>query len=435
MLIAVIAILLIMAIVKSSSAESGKAVDYSEVEKRDITETVSASGKIFPATEVKISSDVSGEIVELHVAEGDTVRKGDILALIDPDLYESQVRRGEASLSAARVQLAQSRSAVQVAIAQKEQSTAQYNNQKRIHKRNEELFQKGVISELEYDNSLMSLETAEADFKSASANLKSREDDVDAAGFNIESAQASLSELKTSLRKTTIHSPMDGVVSLLNVEQGERVVGTIQMSGDVLMRIADLSYIEAQVEVSENDILNVSLGDIAEIEVEAYYGRVFSGKVTEIANSAANINSATSKSLTSDEVTNFIVKIGIDNDSYLDLIKSGRPFPFRPGMSCSVEIQTENKTAVLSVPLAAVTAREVEKEGKKNAMEEIVFVVRNDTAYRHIVTTGVQDRSYIEIVSGLTEGQTIVSGPYSAVSRELEDKTKVHKRKGNKEEN
>lgn len=427
LLLIIILILIISAIVKSASMNKGMGVDYAEVERRDITETVSASGKIFPETEVKISSDVSGEIVELNVIEGDSVQIGDVLAIIDPDLYESQVRRGQASLSSAHVQLAQARSAVQVAIAQKEQADAQLKNQQKIHNRNIELHEKGVISNAEFESSEISLETASAEYKSAVANLKSREDDVEAASYNIESADASLSELRTSLRKTTIHSPMNGVVSLLNVEKGERVVGTIQMSGDVLMRIADFGSIEARVEVSENDILNVSLGNEAEIEVEAYYGRTFKGKVTEIANSAANISSTTRTSLSNDEVTNFIVKIGVDEESYKTLIQEGKPFPFRPGMSCSVEIKTEQKENVLAVPLAAVTTREKENEGNNN-IDEVVFRVQNDTAFQTIVNTGIQDRSYIEITSGISEGETIVSGPYSAVSRELENKMKVHKK-------
>ncbi len=433
LLIAVILLLIIGAIYKSQTSESGLAVEYALVQKRDIIETVSASGKIFPETEVKISSDVSGQIVELNVAEGDSVKKGEILARIDPDAYLSQVRRGKAALNTARVQLAQSKSAVQVAIAQKLQAEARYKNQKHVHQRNVELHKKGVISDLDFENSLMSLETAEADFKAAQATLKSRKKDVIAAQYNIESAEASLSELETSLNRTTIQAPMDGVVSLLNVERGERVVGTIQMSGTVLMRIADLSSIEAQVEVSENDILNVSLGDKVTIEIDAYYGRTFTGHVTEIANSAANI-ATTSSALTSDQVTNFIVKVRIDRDSYDDLLQAGKVFPFRPGMSCSVDIQTQEAHDVLAVPLAAVTTREKYKDSqdslknRENEIVEVVFTVQNDTARRTIVSTGIQDRAFIQVLSGLSEGETLISGPYSAVSKKLEDGSKVYEK-------
>lgn len=431
LIIIVILLLIIGAIFKSRNTETGVAVEYNTVQKRDLVETVSASGKIFPETEVKISSAVSGKIVELNVMEGDTVKKGDILARVNPDTYQSQVRRGQAALSSAHVQRAQAKSAVQIAIAQLNQAEAQLKNQKRIHARNEKLFKKGVISQAEYDNSLSALVTAEANYKSAQATLKSRKKDVIAAKYNIASAEATLAELKSSLDKTIIEAPMDGIVSLLNVEEGEMVVGTRQMAGTEILRIADLSTIEAQVEVSENDILKVSVGDEVDIEVDAYYGEKFQGIVTEIANSAANIASATGTSLTSAQVTNFVVKIRIDSSSYDQLIQQGEPFPFRPGMSCNVEIKTEERNQVLSVPLVAVTTRENKDTTDRdieNELLEVVFTVENDTANKQIVHTGIQDKKYIEVLSGLSEGVTIVSGPYSAVSEDLEDGTKVYEK-------
>ena len=351
--------LLVAAVVRSKTRKRGEAVDFEKVEKRTIIERISASGKVFPEKEVKISSDVSGEIVELYVMEGDSVKAGQLLVKIDPDTYLSAVQRGEASLNDARAQKAINEANVQNAIAQKEQIQVQLENAERINRRNEQLFSEGVISEADLESSQTSMNQLKSNLKAAEASLNSAKKNVEAANYRIKSAQASLAELKTSLSRTTIAAQIEGVVSQLNVEAGERVVGTIQMTGTEIMRIANLSVMEVQVEVSENDILNVALEDEVEIEVDAFFDREFKGKVTEIASSA---NSASTASLTSDQVTNFVVKIRIDQESYADLLNDRRQVPFKPGMTATVDILTQRVDDVITVPIQAVTTRELDED-------------------------------------------------------------------------
>lgn len=410
---------------------SGTKVMAEEVSERKIQEQVSASGKIFPVTEVKISSDVSGEIVELFVEEGDSVVANQILAKIDPDAFQSQVERGAAAVNGAKAQLANSKASVENFLAQKEQIEAQLINAREIYERNKQLQAEGVVSEAELETSESNLRALEANLRSAEANIRASEQSVEAAKFNVTSAEASLKELRTSLRRTTIYAPVSGIVSLLNVEQGERVVGTIQMTGTELMRIANLNAMEVQVEVSENDIPRVAIGDEAIIEVDAYIGRTFKGKVSQIANSASN--TATTVSLTTDQVTNFIVTINIDQSSYADLIKPGQQYPFRPGMSASVEINTETIHDALSIPIQAVAAREWTSlhEGEdlppnQDELVELVFVVEADTVRAQEVSTGIQDDTYIQVTAGLQAGQKVVTGPYSEVSKELKSGDEVN---------
>jgi len=376
-LILFVAALAAAAYFKGQNKPKGQEVTVEEVEKRTIVEKVTASGKIFPETEVKISSDVSGEIVELYIQEGDSVRVGQVLAKIDPDTYESTVQRGRASVNSAQ---------------------------------------------------------------SAEASLIAARKQVESASYSVESAEATLRELQTSLNRTTIKSPTDGVVSSLSVEQGERVVGTMQMTGTEMMRIANLSAMEVQVDVSENDILRVSLNDDVEIEVDAYLDRKFKGVVTEIANSASNIGGA---SLNTDQVTNFVVKVRIDSDSYKDIVGPNKRYPFRPGMSASVDITTEVKEGMLSIPIQAVTVREKEddKDDKKkkaadDELEEVVFIMEADTVRMVKVTTDIQDDEYILIKSGLEAGETVVTGPYSAISKKLDegDNVRVKEEKDDDEE-
>ncbi len=449
-LLGLITLLIIVAVVKSKSKTKGEKVSVEKVEKRTIKEKVSASGKIFPETEVKISSDVSGEIVELYIEEGDSVSIGQLLARIDPDQYQSQVERGIASVNNSKAQLANARSGIQrskaqltQAKAQKEQIEAQISNTRAIHERNIGLHKDGIISDSDFETSLSNLRVLEANLRSSEANVKSSEANLEsakqsakAAEYTVKSTEASLRELKTSLRKTTIYSPNNGIVSMLNVEKGERVVGTSMMSGTEMMRIANLDAMEVQVDVSENDVLRVSLMDTVEIEVDAYIDRKFEGTVTEIANSASNTATA---SLTTDQVTNFVVKIRINPNSYADLITPGNRSPFRPGMSASVEINTRTEIDVLSVPIQAVTTREKEENKKKgkakkakedlntDELREIVFICRGDSAIIAEVKTGIQDDDYIQILSGLQVGDEVVTGPYSAVSRKLEDGDIVNK--------
>jgi len=444
-LVMALVLLIAFAAYKSRSKPKGVSVTTEEVTRRSIREQVSASGKVFPETEVKISSDISGEIVALFVEEGDTVKSGQLLGRIDADTYQAQVQRSQASVSNARAQVANSEAGITRAEAiltqseaQRDQIMAQAVNTRIIHARNKELFDEGIISSADFDNSTSTLDGIEANLKSAEAtiasnraNLEAARQTVNAAEFNVKSAQATLGEVNTTLRRTNIVAPIDGIISRLDVEQGERVVGTLQMAGTEMMRVADLSMIEVQVDVSENDVLRVNVGDPAEIEVDAYLDENFTGYVTEIANSATN---STAASLTTDQVTNFVVKIRINPDSYREMMaKSGR-FPFRPGMSASVDINTNTEKDVLTVPIQAVTTRDLnqaekkkpgkKKDKKKKEVEEnikeVVFVIEADTARMIQVKTGIQDDKYIQILEGLTEGMEIIEGPYSVVSKKLE---------------
>ena len=422
-ILGVIVVLLVIAFLTKGDRSSGIDVQVEEVENRTIVERVTASGKIFPEREVKISSDVSGEIVELNVAEGDSVQQGQVLVRINPDTYLSAVERGRANLNNARAQRAVAMASVETARAQKMQIQAQYNNAKRSHERNTRLFNDDVISEAEFENSLATYESAKANLESAKASISSSEQNVKAAEYTIKGAEASLSELQTSLQRTTIAAPVDGIVSRLNVELGERVVGTIQMAGTEMMRVANFSTMEVQVEVSENDILKVSLGDSVEIEVDAYLDRTFYGRVTEIANSAANVMQV-GGSLASDQVTNFIVKARINPTSYEDLIFPGRPFPLRPGMSAAVDIITNIQEDIPSLPIQAVTTREDEDSGEFN---EVVFLYKDGQAELAKVKTGIQDDRFIHIREGVEVGQKVVTGPFSAVARRLSDGDDVNK--------
>lgn len=410
---------------KGQGKPKGIEVTVEEADNRTILEKVTASGKIFPETEVKISSDVSGEIVELYVQEGDSVYIGQVLAKIDPDTYESTVERGRASVNSAKANKAASATQIESSKAQIQQIQAQLTNAKTVHDRNVKLLSEGVISQVEFDQSLSALQGLVANMRSAEATLESAKKNVEGASYSVQSAEATLREMRTSLSRTIIKSPTNGIVSSLSVEQGERVVGTIQMAGTEMMRIANLSAMEVQVDVSENDILRVSLNDKVDIEVDAYLDRKFSGYVTEIANSASNIGGAAS--LNTDQVTNFVVKVRVDSESYKDLLGPNKRYPFRPGMSASVDIRTETMDNVLAIPIQAVTVREKEddKDNKKkkaadDELEEVVFVMEADTVRMVNVTTGIQDDEYILVTSGLEKGEVIITGPYSAISKKLD---------------
>lgn len=439
LLVAVVA-LVALAIWRNQSKPKGEKVIVEKVTKRTIQERVAASGKVFPQTEVKISSDVSGEVVELYVKEGDSVVTNQLLARIDPDAYQSQVERGVAGVNSSKAQKANAGAQIETYKAQKEQIKAQLDNARDIHKRNEKLRKDGVISQADFETSLSNLNALEANYRAAESNIRSAEQTLKAAQFSVESAEATLKELQTSLRRTTIYAPVSGIISKLNIEKGERVVGTIQMTGTEMMRIANLNAMEVRVEVSENDIPRVTLGDDAEIEVDAYLGRKFKGKVTQIANSSTS--TGVTSALTTDQVTNFEVRINIDPASYLDLVTSNKLHPFHPGMSASVEINTETEKDALSIPIQAVTTRDKDenknkapkKEGEEEDEEkkaadllEVVFVCSADTVKMVEVQTGIQDDTYIQVLSGLKENDEIVTGPYTAVSRKLKQGMKVIK--------
>lgn len=426
-ILGVMAIAAILGYVSGQQKDEGTRVFADDVKQRTIQETVAASGKVFPQTEVKISSDVSGEIVALYVEEGDSVVAGQLLAKIDADAYESQVARGVANVNAAKAQASNSRAQIKMLEASLQQTQAQLENAQQILKRNKKLREEGVISQQELESSESNVRVFEANLVSAQSNIEGAKESVKSATYQIRSSEATLKELRTSLRRTTIYAPIGGVISLLNVEQGERVVGTVQMAGTEMMRIANLNAMEVRVEVSENDVPSVKLGDKAEVEVDAYLGRKFIGTVTQIANSSTNA-AASENILNSDKVTNFEVRISIDPDSYSDLLTASNPFPFRPGMSASTEIMTLKKEGIVTVPIQCVATRENPAAKDNPALDdllEVVFVVVADSVKQVKVATGLQDDTYIEITSGLEGGESVVKGPYRALSRELKAGEKV----------
>ncbi len=398
-LVPAVIILIIFAVVGKKMGWFGKAltvkVAVEKVESRTITETITANGKIQPEKEVKLTPDVSGEIVELTVKEGDNVQKGQLLLRIKPDVYVSQRDRSLASISSARARLAQSE-------AQFIQAELSYN-------RSKQLFDEQTISKSE--------------FEQAQASYTVAKSEVDAAKFAIISAEAALKEATENLTKTSIYAPMTGTVSMLLVELGERVAGTNLMAGTEMLRVADLSRMEAQVEVNENDIVRVSLGDTALIEVDAYLDRKFKGTVTEIANSAKTTG------VSADQVTNFDVKILILPESYKDLEDQTGKNPFRPGMSATVDIQTESKHDILTVPIQSVTTRTDTTKVAVNPSDEdirtLVFITDGKYAFAKDVKTGIQDNSYIEILSGVNADEKVISAPFSAISKKLSDSTLI----------
>jgi len=417
-----IAIIVVLLVIGKSMGWFGKEVTLKvAVEKptrRTLIETITANGKIQPVIEVKISPDVSGEIVELAVKEGDRVNKGDLLVKIKPDTYVSGLERAEASLNSANARLIQTEAQLQTA--------------KLAYDRNKELFAQKAISQ--------------SDFESAESQYKVAKGDYDAARYSVKSADATLKESRESLAKTTIYAPVSGTISKLNVEKGERVVGTMQMAGTELMRLANLNNMEVRVDVNENDIVRVKYNDTALIEVDAYMGRKFKGIVTQIANSASVQGSS------ADQVTSFEVRVLLLEDSYADLTKKGITNPFRPGMSATVDIQTERKENVLTLPIQAITiqadsskndmAMKPDGEGENNEEvkatkteskksdkpKEIVFVVNKNNKVKQVpVTTGIQDDTYIEIISGALDSMDVVVAPFSVISRRLKDSTLVQK--------
>lgn len=367
-----------------------------------ITETVPANGKIQPEMEVKISPDVSGEITELNIEEGDWVEKGDLLLRINPEIYAANLDRMKASLNNMQSNLAQQKT--------------QLKDTKLKHDRNIQLIEKGAISSIEFETSLINLELAKLS--------------VEGSSFNVESSKASLKEAENNLDRTYIYAPISGTISRLNIEQGERVVGTAQMTGTELLRIADLDHMEVVVDVSENDILRVKLNDMAEVKVDAYMKGTFEGQVTEIANSANLLGTS------ADQVTNFEVKIRILKSSYQELHQTHK-YPFRPGMTASVDIQTQIKENIKLLSIQSVTTRKDSMTLKPNKREEYtkkednqeafecVFIYQDGKVVIRQVVTGIQDDENIEIISGLKEADEVVKSPYSAVSKKLRNEMQV----------
>jgi len=412
-------LLIILALAGKKAGWFGKALTYEVTTEnavhRDLTEIITANGKIQPETEVKITPDVSGEIVELAVKDGDAVKKGQFLLKIKPDIYISARDRAQAALNAARANLANAKAMLVQVEARYEQARLAYN-------RSEKLWKERTISESEWENAQSSYQVAKAEVTASKQNVAAGE-------FSVQSAEASLKEANENLIKTSVYAPMDGTVTLLNVETGERVVGTELMSGTEMLRVANLERMEVLTEVNENDIIRVELNDSALIEVDAFPDRKFKGIVTEIA------NSATSTGLTTDQVTNFEVKILLLKDSYKDLINPEKPQPFRPGMSASVDIMTESRSDVLTIPLQAVTmmadsltmADSVPASPGRTEPKEVVFVYDNGKVKTTEVKTGIQDNTYIEITSGLVENAEIITAPYNVITKKLKDGTLVKK--------
>ncbi len=391
-------LLVVFAIVGKKAGWFGKEltvkVAVEKVAVNPILEAVTANGKIQPETEVKISPDVSGEIAELTVKEGDFVQKGALLFKIKPEIYISSRDRAAATLNSTKSRLAQVE-------AQLIQAELAYNRSKK-------LFEENTISKADF-------EQAESQYKIAKAEKESAE-------YSVKSSEASLKEANENLIKTTVYSPMTGTISSLSVELGERVVGANMMTGTEVLRVADLNRMEVVVDVNENDIIRVKLGDTAVVEVDAWLDRDFRGVVTEIANSANTLGT------TSDQVTNFKVRILILKESYEDLITEKNPSPFRPGMSASVDIYTSSKTGVLTVPIQAVTTRSDTASTDPAAKDEIrtlVFLSDGTYALARDVKTGIQDNVNIEILSGLAEGEEVIVQPFSAISKKLSDSTKI----------
>ena len=403
-ILAVILLIIILIIGKKAGwfGEENSAinVETQKVIPTTIIQKVSATGKIQPELEIKISSEVSGEIIELPVKEGQMVKKGDLLVRINPDIYQSVVKRSAASLETVRASL--------------QQSSATLKEAEESYKRNKVLFDKGVISKSDWDKAVSAYEVAKA----------SRE----SARFNVQSAMASVSEAQDNLKKTIIYSPTDGTISKLSVELGERVVGTMQMTGTEIMRVANLHNMEVEVDVNENDIVKISVGDSVNVEVDAYLKRVFKGTVTNIANTANTTTSA-------DQVTNFKVKIHIEEASYKDLSES-KPVgysPFRPGMTATVDIITQTKKDAVAVPISAIIVRKKSEIDPKTPKEEAdkkqeaVFVLKDGKAELRAVTTGIQDNVNIEILSGVAKDEEIITGPYNVISKTLKNNEKVNK--------
>lgn len=412
-------------------------VEFAKASRSTIIEKVSASGKIQPEVEVKLSPDVSGEIVSLNVAEGDSVVAGQELLKIRPDNYVSLLARAEAQMNATKANMEQSKAVLA-------QSEARLSKAKIDYDRNAKLHKDKVISDADFDQFVSAYTVAKQDLEAAKAN-------VNAANYNVKSSQATLKEAKTNLTKTTIYAPQSGIISKLNVELGERVVGTSQMAGTEMLRIANLNKMEVRVNVNENDITRVSIGDTVLIDVDAFSSseRKFKGVVYEIASSANS--SGTASAVSNDAVTEFEVKIRVLRSSYADLIKGKLSYPLKPGMTASVEILTNRKDNTLTVPLSSVTTREIgavaegekkEEDGtnstnsndaleakkRKENTKEVVFVMEKGKAKMVQVKTGISDFENIEIVSGLKDGQEIIAGPYATVAKKLKEGDLVKKK-------
>ncbi|WDF78759.1 efflux RND transporter periplasmic adaptor subunit [Mucilaginibacter sp. KACC 22773] len=419
--------LIVLLIIAKATGLIGKPpltqVATEKADTRVINETVSASGKIKPHIEVKISPEVSGEVVELPIKEGDVVKKGQLLCKIRPDILKSGYDRAIASYNTQKASVGNSGQLLK-------QAQATFDNQAGIFKRSQELYKNKVLTVSEYEN-------AKAAYEGAKASLEAAKQNVIGSQYGLAQSSASVKEAQDNLAKTTIYSPVDGVVSKLSIELGERVLGTQQFAGTEIMTISDLSKMDVNVDVNENDINRISLGDSSNIEIDAFLGKKFTGVVSEIGSSANVVGT------TADQVTNFTVKVRINADSYMSLLKKSadNPSPFRPGLTATVDINT-NQVKSLSVPIQSVTTREEKKDQngppKKDddkskpsitqPSKEYVFVLTAGNKLKQVqVTTGIQNDTYIQILSGLKGGEEVVSAPYAAITKTLADGMIVEK--------
>jgi len=410
-------IIILTLIVAASIFKGGKSEELVTTEKiqdKTIVETVTVTGKILPKSEVKISPDVSGEIIDMFVNEGDSVVEGQLLVTINPEIYLTTVNQLRANLNNAKANLSSAeaqelRSKVALDIAEDN-----FERQKKLHQEN-------ITSDLEWENARVQYEQIKTEATVASKNKT-------AALYNVKSLAARLDEGMKTLDRTKILAPQSGIVTQLSSEKGERVVGTAQMAGTEIMRISDLSRMEVEVKINENDIVRLELNDEADIRVDAYPKKTFTGRVTEIANSAkfnANMD-------INEQVTNYTVKIQIDPSSYADLISASKPQPLLPGMTASAEIKTEKRENALALPIAALTTRDPKKDKSKDSnLDEIetwVFVYENGKAVAKKVKTGIQDLDYFEVISGLSKGENVITSPSMSIAKTMMDGDKVSRK-------
>jgi len=410
-------IIILTLIIAASIFKGGKSeelVTTEKIQNKTIVETVTVTGKILPKSEVKISPDVSGEIIDMFVNEGDSVVKGQLLVTINPEIYLTTVNQLRANLNNAKANLSS-------AEAQELRSKVALDIADDNFKRQKKLHQENITSDLEWENARVQYEQIKTEATVASKNKT-------AALYNVKSLAARLDEGMKTLGRTKILAPQSGIVTQLSSEKGERVVGTAQMAGTEIMRISDLSRMEVEVKINENDIVRLELNDEADIRVDAYPKKTFTGRVTEIANSAkfnANMD-------INEQVTNYTVKIQIDPSSYADLISASRPQPLLPGMTASAEIKTEKRENALALPIAALTTRNPKKDKSKGSnLDEIetwVFVYENGKAVAKKVKTGIQDLDYFEVISGLSKGENVITSPSMSIAKTMMDGDKVSRK-------
>lgn len=406
-IISVVFILLVsiaIAFKKKFSDRNASIVVVEQAQFRSLTESVSANGKIYPFKEVKLSLELPGEVSNIYIQEGDSVVNGDLLLEIEADNYIASVSQSNAAYNQALANLSTSKARLSQAEAQFKIIETDYNRKK-------QLFENEIISAVEY-------EASQSQYFTALGEKEAAFQAVEAGKYQVQSAQAGLQQTQENLSRTRLYAPMDGIISKLNVEKGEKVVGTAQMAGTELVTVADFKEMELKIEVGENEVLQISKGDTALIEVDAYLGEEILGLVNQVAYS--------SNALIDQQVTKFEVKITLIKSSYEKLITEERLLPFRPGMSATAEVITQRKDHILCVPIQCVTLRDLNEEDDFEEKTPVVFVHKDGQVFLKEVTTGIQDDTYIEILDGIEEGEEVVSAPFKAISKELENEKLVN---------